>query len=115
MIPTFAVSPLSPERACANSREAGSGLSLSVVPSFRLSVASYVHELHAGLNHTLVDERRPIRHDLFRLGPSAGEPRHAGRSVQDEGGDLAREAVDRRLIARTNADAKLHFRQLVER
>src|SRR6185437_14164725 len=85
--PTFAVSPLSPDRAWAMSR------SRTRVMGETSSAASS-HQLHSGLYDALVDERRPVRDDLLDLGASAGKARDAGRPVEDQGRELAREPLD---------------------
>ena len=99
MTPTLAVSPLSPERACAMSSEPD------------------LHDEHLDLrlHDGLVDQRRPVRHDLLDLRTAAGESGDARRAVEHERRDLAREALDRALSLAAHADAQLHLRRVARR
>src|SRR6266498_3949056 len=89
----LAVSPLSPEGA----------------PSATSTAVSCLDQLHRGFHHPLVDQRRPVRHDLLRLGPPPGEAGDAGWAIENERRDLACEAIDGRLVGRAHADPKLYF------
>src|SRR5687768_4711471 len=58
---------------------------------------------------TLVDERRPVRNDLFRLRPPAGKARDTRRAVEHKGSNLSGEALHGRPVARSHADAELNL------
>src|SRR5206468_7289965 len=76
---------------------------LPILP-FSLLSFSYLHDLDARFHHALIDERGPVRHDLLRLRTPAREPGDAGWSVQNQGCDLAREALHRGLVGRRSEE-----------
>src|SRR5688572_22598256 len=75
----------------------------------------YDFDLYAGLDRGAVDERRPVGDDVLDTRPAAGEAGHAGRAGQNEGRDLAREALHRRLLAALDGHAKLDLGQILGR
>src|SRR5690606_25929014 len=98
MRPTFAVSPLSPERAWASQR------------SWILGI-EYVHP-YVGFDLGPVDERRPVGHHFLYLRAAAGEAGNARRPGEDQRGDLPGEALHRRPVLSADPDPQLHLRCL---
>ena len=95
MTPTLAVSPLSPERACA----------MSSRRTFIETTSTLV------LHDASCRQRGPVGDDLLDLRAAAGEAGDTRRAIEHERRDLAREALDRRAVVAAHADAKLHFRE----
>src|SRR6185437_13928916 len=65
--------------------------------------------LHVSLHDCLVYQCRPVGDNLFHFWTSASETGDAGRSVQHERRDLAREALDGCAIVRPHTDTQLNL------
>src|SRR6185436_409301 len=96
MIPTFDVSPLSPERACA----------ISI--SFTLAISSLDHR-DPRLNFGLRNKRRPVSDYFFGLRTPRAESRNGRRSVERKGRDFSCESFDYAFVLRPHANSKHYF------
>src|SRR6185295_6099645 len=96
MIPTFDVSPLSPERACA----------ISI--SFTLAISSLDHR-DSRLNFALRNERRPIRDYFFSLRTARAESCNGRRPVERKRRDFSCESFDYAFVLRPHSNSKHYF------
>src|SRR3954470_15723723 len=102
MTPTFAVSPLSPERACA--------IAMSWI-FIRLRLL----DLDDRLDGRLRNERGPGGDDLLDARAAAGEARDVRRPGEHERRELLREALDGGLVLAAHADAELDLGEVLRR
>src|SRR5688500_1939571 len=112
MSPTFAVSPLSPDRAWARYRSWRSSVAVDArfftgigmclwngssifqrEDAFQTILSSCVQDLDANVRLDLaaVDEGRPVGDDFLHLRAPAGKAGHARRAREHQGCDLPRE------------------------
>src|SRR6185436_3198700 len=96
MIPTFDVSPLSPERACA----------ISI--SFTLAISSLDHR-DSRLNFGLRNKRRPVSDYFFGLRTARAESRNGRRPVERKRRDFSCESFDCAFVLRPHANSKHYF------
>src|SRR6185503_10618258 len=96
MIPTFDVSPLSPERACA----------ISI--SFTLAISSLDHR-DSRLNFGFRNKRRPISNYFFGLRTTRAESRNGRRPVERKRRDFTRKPLNYVFVLRPHADSKYYF------
>src|SRR5215213_5561510 len=128
--PTFAVSPLSPERAWANfvscnlifksaTKSTRSTNLISNGPDILFLNLCFLcflwlrfQHFNSGPDLLLRDQRRPVSNNLFHLWTATRKSRHRRWTSQNQRRNLFRESFDRITILSPHTNSQLHFRNV---